>query len=249
MKASTKNRKAMYDHITGHNYENARYGTSHNELYRQMRNELLASVINEKTSSMSQVTLLEIGCGTGLTLAYLANSQEQYELYGLDFSHTMLAQANQKLDGHEKQFQLVQGDSFKLPFRDATFDVVYNTRFIHQFIHKDKIAIYKEMMRVLKPGGIVISEFYNKHHRWFLYLRGVRNYPAEEQCPTQHEVHEIIGSTYAKMPIRMAGLRFIHNLLGANALRTITPLSGKRFFKFLLEEYFVVTHKLPTTTN
>ena len=225
MKASTKRRKDMYDHITGHNYENARYGTSHNELYRQMRNELLASVINKQTRGASQTRLLEIGCGTGLTLAHLANCPAPYELYGLDFSHTMLTQANQKLNGHEKQFQLVQGDSFKLPFHDDTFNIVYNTRFIHQFIHKDKISIYKEMMRVLKPGGIVISEFYNKHHRWFLYLRGVRNYPAEEQCPTQHEVHEIIGYPYVKLPIRMAGLRFIHNFLGANTLRAITPLS------------------------
>ena len=170
MKASTKKRKEMYDHITGHNYENARYGTPHNELYRQMRNELLASVINEQIRSASQTRLLELGCGTGLTLAHLAKRPEQHELYGLDFSHTMLTQANQKLNESEIMFQLVQGDSFELPFHDDTFDVVYNTRFIHQFNHKDKISIYKEMMRILKPGGLIISEFYNRHYRWFMHL-------------------------------------------------------------------------------
>lgn len=246
MKASTKKRKEMYDHITGHNYENARYGTPHNELYRQMRNELLASVINEQIRSASQTRLLELGCGTGLTLAHLAKRPEQHELYGLDFSHTMLTQANQKLNESEIMFQLVQGDSFELPFHDDTFDVVYNTRFIHQFNHKDKISIYKEMMRILKPGGLIISEFYNRHYRWFMHLRGVRNYPTDDQCPTQGEVHEIIGNPYAILPIRMVGLRFIHNLFGANVLRAITPLAGKPFLNILLEEYFVVTQKLPT---
>ena len=246
MKTSTKKRKEMYDHVTGHTYENTRYGTPHNELYRQMRNELLASVINEQINGNSQANLLEIGCGTGLTLAYLTKRLGKYELYGLDFSHTMLEQANQKVDTSEEQFNLVQGDSFELPFRDNSFDVVYNTRFIHQFTHNNKISIYKEMMRVLKPGGIVISEFYNRHHRWFLYLRGTRNYPVDEQCPTQDEIREINGDSYTKLPIRMVGLRFIHNLFGANVLRAITPLAGKPFIKFLLEEYFVVTKKSPT---
>ena len=185
MKVETKNRKHMYDEHTGSGYEVARYGDPHKEQYRQLRNEALGDLISENFRNNNPLRILEIGCGTGMTLTYLASLPPRHELHGLDFSQTMLSQAHQKLSGVDNPFRLTQGDSFELPFGENVFDVIYSTRFIHQFSHDDKKRIYREMLRVLKKGGLVINEFYSRHSKWSLYLRGLREYPSASQCPSQ----------------------------------------------------------------
>ena len=233
----------MYDEHTGSSYEADRYGDPYKEQYRQIRNEALVDLISENFGNNSTLRILEIGCGTGMTLTYLASLPCCHELYGLDFSQTMLSQAYQKLSGVDNPFRLAQGDSFELPFGENVFDVIYSTRFIHQFKHDDKKRIYREMLRVLKPGGMVVNEFYSRHSKWSLYLRGLREFPAENQCPSRREVNDIVGGPYTKRPVRVVGLRAINNLFGAQSLRYLTSLASKPAMNMLLEEYFVASKK------
>ena len=46
-------------------------------------------------------------------------------------------------------------DQDKIPFEDNYFDIVYTKSFIEHFHYPEKI--FKEIFRVLKPGGIVIT--------------------------------------------------------------------------------------------
>ena len=190
MKEEIRNRKKMYDERTGSSYEADRYGDPYKEQYRQIRNETLVDLISDNFGSNNSLRILEIGCGTGMTLAFLASLPCRHELHGMDFSHTMLSQAHQKLSGVDNPFRLVQGNCFELQFDENSFDVVYNTRFIHQFNHDDKKRIYAEMLRVLKQRGLVINEFYSRHSKWSLFLRGLKEYPTASQCPSQSEVGE-----------------------------------------------------------
>jgi len=233
----------MYDEHTGSNYEVDRYGDPYKEKYRQLRNQALVGLIDENLGQNNPLRILEIGCGTGMTLTYLAALSNRYELHGLDFSNTMLSQAGQKRAVLDNPFWIAQGDSFELPFRENVFDVVYSTRFIHQFNHDDKKKIYREMLRVLKPGGLVINEFYSRHSKWSLYLRGLREYPTASQCPSKSEVDDIVGGSYTKRPIRIVGLRAINNLFGEPALRYVTSLAHRPVLDALLEEYFVASKK------
>ena len=233
----------MYDDLTGSSYEEDRYGDTYKEQYRKIRNEALFDLICENFDTNNSLRILEIGCGTGMTLAYLSSLPCRHELYGLDFSETMLSQAHQKLTGVDNPFRLTQGDSFELPFAESVFDVIYSTRFIHQFNHDDKKRIYSEMLRVLKQGGLLINEFYSRHSKWSLYLRGLREYPSASQCPSQSEVGDIVGGAYMSRPVRVVGLRAINNLFGAQVLRYVTSLANKPVFNMFLEEYFVASKK------
>lgn len=49
--------------------------------------------------------------------------------------------------------QHLGGDARKLPFKNATLDWVYASHLIEDFTYADQIAVVKEWLRVLKPGG------------------------------------------------------------------------------------------------
>lgn len=242
MKKETKKRQEMYADF-GNNYEAARYGDEYKELYRQIRNETLITIINQHFDVKKTIQALEIGCGTGLTLSFLSATRSNIDLQGLDFSHTMLAQAHQKLDASDNAFGLIQGNVFSLPFDSDSFDVVYNTRFIHQFNHHEKQQIYKEMNRILCPGGVIISEFYTRHGTFLRSLRGEKEQPLPYQCPTASEVSEVVGKPCEKWPVRMIALRAIYKSFGSQVLKRFISMTHLPILSLLREEYFVVTKK------
>lgn len=99
--------------------------------------------------------LLDVGCGTGLLLATLAESIPGARLSGVEPSSGMLAVARERLGGSAK---LAQGPAEALPFPDGHFDVVVSTSAFHYF-RQPRTAV-REMSRVLRPGGrLVISDW------------------------------------------------------------------------------------------
>ena len=89
----------------------------------------------------------------------------------LDYSLDMMERARRqaKKRGIEN-ISFMQGDVGKLPFLDESFDLVLSLNGFHAF--PDKEAAYREVFRVLKPGGIFCGCFYvkgaNKRTDWFV---------------------------------------------------------------------------------
>lgn len=239
---SRRKREAMYEQF-GPAYEQARYGDPYKELYRHMRNEVLLGIVKSAVRAGSPCRVLELGCGTGLTLRFLSSELKNVEIFGMDFSDAMLSQANEKRRADGAPFCLARGDTFKLPFRDAGFDVVYSTRFIHQFSHDEKRRIFSEINRVLVPGGASATEFYTPHGALSRRLRGVMETPAPHQCPTICEIRDLLGRNIALRPVRMMGTRAIARLFGEDVLHQLTSLTRFAPLRVLAEEYFVVACK------
>lgn len=61
---------------------------------------------------------------------------------------------------HLKNVTFRQGDVGALPYEDDTFDIVLSLNGFHAF--PDKEAAYREVSRVLKPGGTFCGCFYVK---------------------------------------------------------------------------------------
>ena len=115
--------------------------------------------------------LLEVPVGTGILTMPLYKTLPEAEITCLDYSADMMGRAQEKanrLNLNNVTFQ--QGDVGALPYADDTFDIVLSLNGFHAF--PDKEAAYREVFRVLKPGGIFCGCFYVKGEQkrtdWFV---------------------------------------------------------------------------------
>ncbi|MBU4260957.1 MAG: methyltransferase domain-containing protein [Proteobacteria bacterium] len=107
--------------------------------------------------------ILEVGCGTGHWLGLLQGSAE---LYGLDPSSGMLAQARAK----SETFHLCRGEAAHLPFAPASFDFIYCVHAIQHFNRPDNFI--KQAFGLLRPGGVLAIIGMNPHlgqDSWYVY--------------------------------------------------------------------------------
>ena len=100
--------------------------------------------------------VLDVCTGTAGVAMEIADHHDG-RIVGLDVSHLMLeaglrAVEKQSLDG---RVQLIQGRAEHLPFPDETFDTVVFT-YLLRYV-QDPDATIRELSRVLKPGGKLLS--------------------------------------------------------------------------------------------
>ena len=91
-------------------------------------------------------------CATG-TASNLLQLPLQGEYYAQDLSWQMLVRGQQKLENAGRSAELFQGDGAFLPFRNQTFDLVFQMGAL-QF-YTDPFKGVSEMARVAKPGAQV----------------------------------------------------------------------------------------------
>lgn len=115
--------------------------------------------------------LLEVPVGTGILTMPVYQTLPEADITCLDYSPDMMGQAQEKADRlHLKNVTFQQGDVGALPYADDTFDIVLSLNGFHAF--PDKGAAYREVFRVLRPGGIFCGCFYvrdeQKRTDWFI---------------------------------------------------------------------------------
>jgi ubiquinone/menaquinone biosynthesis C-methylase UbiE len=95
--------------------------------------------------------VLDVGCGTGVVA--LTSARMGAKVTGLDLTPELLGRArfNSEVAGLDVDWH--EGDAEKLPFADASFDVVLS-QYGHMFAPRPEVAV-SEMLRVLKPGGTI----------------------------------------------------------------------------------------------
>ena len=107
-------------------------------------------------SSVRDLTALDIGAGNGFFTHYL--SDRFARVAALDFSRTMLSTNPARLK--------CQGDATRLPFRDASFDVVLCSNLLHHV--PAPINAVSEMARIARLS-VVLSEPNRNNPLMFLF--------------------------------------------------------------------------------
>ncbi len=124
---------------------------SKNDYFRQA--EEVAVAIADVDSNTG-VRILEIGCGRGFNLQYLAQSFSQHSFVGIDVSNKNLMTAEKQLK-YVNNICLHKDDfHFLNKIEDSTIDVAFA---VESFCHASDLRLaLSSVSRVLKPGGRLI---------------------------------------------------------------------------------------------
>jgi len=117
---------------------------------------------------------LELGCGRG-TLSLYLNKYNNLDVSLLDMSADAIDVAKKNFMQHNAVGNFFISGANSLPFNDNSFDIVHSIGLLeHIDNYKD---ILKEAIRVLKPGGVLISlniptkwsiQRINNLYKWFV---------------------------------------------------------------------------------
>lgn len=124
------------------------------ELHLRRLRVALSSGGTEGDASPSHLDLLECGCG-GNPETGILDLCRHYT--GTDFSSTGLKLAARMLSAQGVAHSMQQADVCNLPFEDGRFDAVYSAHMIYHIEDPEaqRVAL-SEMMRVLRPGGVLV---------------------------------------------------------------------------------------------
>ena len=98
-------------------------------------------------------TVLDIGSGSGTDVLYASlKTGRRGNVYGLDITPAMITKARANIERMgAKNVQILEGDATRIPLPDASADVVTSNGVLN--LVPDKPAAFREIFRVLKPGG------------------------------------------------------------------------------------------------
>jgi SAM-dependent methyltransferase len=97
---------------------------------------------------------LEVGAGTGYFILNLLEGGLVREAVATDISPGMLAALRASAERLGLEVETVQTDAGRLPFPDASFDLVFGHAVLHHLPDLD--AAFREFHRVLRPGGTIV---------------------------------------------------------------------------------------------
>lgn len=120
--------------------------------------------------------VLDVGCGAGVEVVRFARAGAR--TVGVDLSEQAVMLTRQNLSHQGLDAGLTVADGEDLPFPDATFDYVFAHGVI-QYAADDK-RVVAECHRVLKPGGVVLFQVYNRIS-WLHLLSRVMKTPLEHE--------------------------------------------------------------------
>jgi ubiquinone/menaquinone biosynthesis C-methylase UbiE len=143
-------------------------------VYRPAQDEVIAVL-----GSRGARRIADVACGTGILAARIADELDPDEVYGIDMSDGMLAQARARTS----KVLWRNGPAEHLPFEDGTLDAVVTTSAFHFF---DQPAALREFHRVLAPGGLTAVATLSPRQRLPLHrLSANRLNPAHNPTPAE----------------------------------------------------------------
>lgn len=130
------------------------FNLSHLFLIQQRQRAVLKLLRRHGCAQLRNRQILELGCGRGdVLLEYLGYGAKPEHLHGTDLLFERIKNAHTRLPN----LPLTCSDGRSLPYASGTFDLVLQyTVFSSILDGKIKAALAREMLRVLKPGGLIL---------------------------------------------------------------------------------------------
>jgi len=101
--------------------------------------------------------ILDLACGFGKTTFSLKKKFPDAYVEGIDLSAPCLRLGRRMATENGLEINWRQGDIEKLPYDDASFDILTTTMTLHELPLESIANSLSEAARVLKPGGVLVA--------------------------------------------------------------------------------------------
>jgi SAM-dependent methyltransferase len=166
-------------------------------------------------------TTLDIACGLGYGVLFLrSNSSVRYT--GVDIDEKTIIQAKNSY-GHIGFFSVIP-ENLTLPYDNNSFDTICSLETIEHIKREEQSKFYRELLRVLKPKGILVISTPNRNYVTKVALKktGWNNPYHQYEFKTKEfrqflltqseEMVEILNSFYLGLPYNVTGAIHKHPL-------------------------------------
>src|SRR5512139_2455073 len=128
--------------------------------------------LRDQPSRESPFQFLEMGCGAGPTLVWLA--QKGIRVSGVDIATNALELARQNLarNGYGDRIgTIVEASVTATPFENGSFDGIIESCVFQHLPRPDRIAAFREVARLLRPGGLFVGHVLADAHTTFQKMK------------------------------------------------------------------------------
>jgi 2-polyprenyl-3-methyl-5-hydroxy-6-metoxy-1,4-benzoquinol methylase len=133
--------------------------------------------------------VLEVGCGQGWLLKAIADALPEAELHGLDIRPDVVGYARELVPSAE----VVVGNGERLPFEDASFDVVVCSEVLEHV--NDPSSVLAEIDRVGR--GVAVLSVPDEPWFWGANLARGKHLATLGNCPGH--IHHWSGGSFARL--------------------------------------------------
>jgi len=159
--------KNKYSKLNPADYELQRFTGSAGKLIDEAeKRAVLDLFLSSGIDCRKELKILDVATGPGRLAFYLEEHLRKTEITGVDINENMLKRARKITEDNKSKIHFMKGDVYNLPFQDSRFDAVVGLRFSMHL--PDFPKVLSELSRVLKPGGVLVFDFFNLQSLLFL---------------------------------------------------------------------------------
>lgn len=205
------------------------FGEEYDYFAQQKVRQLGRCLKSISTGTNGPLNILDVGCGTCGVQSNLGLLDVPHRSFGIDLSFELLKTGKTQYPGAA----LAHADATKLPFKSSTLDVVYFAVVIHHTPPNLREAVFREVHRVLKPGGFVAVFEHNPYNPATQWVVKHTPLDADAVLASMREISGQLRSCGFKI------LRRAYTTFFPRALKFLRPLEERLGWLPLGGQYYV----------
>lgn len=197
--------------------------------------------LDSNTIDKSAIKVLELGCGTGNNLWFF--SELGFDTYGIDGSQRACDLANNLCQKRGVKVNVQKAYFDNLPFENQSVDIVVDREATYCGTLKSVKNCWKEVNRVLKRGGLVISFMFSDQSLDCIRLKQGLFKGTEIESNTFKDVEQ--GAFAHSGTIHFATFEELFQIFDFCDIKVVSQHSSKILYnvvesKFYYDEYIII---------
>jgi SAM-dependent methyltransferase len=158
----------------------------------------IAKYLEARYPKFKPKRLLDLGCTVGGNLLPYLEVFPDCEAHGIDVCAPLLRYAHARAESLGVRVHYSQQNAESTNYADNSFDIVCSSFFLHEHSIAVSRRIFKEALRILKPGGIMVhmelppdsetDPYYSFYLNWDAYYNNEPHYAAFRALDLRREV-------------------------------------------------------------